>query len=233
MSDLLEIMENPMESIEISSSAEMGEIFGALAKAQGEIKGAIKDTTNPFYKSKYADLSSVWEACREALSKNGLCVVQPLETKDAVYVVTILGHSSGQWIKGRMPVFIAEQKKSDPQAYGLAITYARRYSLAAMAGVAPEDDDGNAASNVETQNTKPPQASKRTAKAVSEHGGEIIRNLVLCSSVEDVDRYAKEVATEVAGIAKESSTVANTIKDQFALRRDMLRQSPASNGVAQ
>lgn len=126
-------------------SEQINEIGAALAKAQGAIENATKDKANPFFKSTYADLAGVWDACRAALSANGLSVVQTPEQSDkGVLVSTMLLHSSGQWISGSylMPV-----SKFDAQSIGSAITYARRYALAAMVGVAPEDDDGNAANN--------------------------------------------------------------------------------------
>lgn len=128
----------------MNTSEAIDQIATALAKAQGEIKGAAKDSTNPHFKSSYADLASVWEACRAALSKNGLSVIQtPDTTADGVFLYTTLAHSSGQWIRGVMPV---RPVQDTPQGLGSALTYARRYSLASMVGVAPEDDDGNAAS---------------------------------------------------------------------------------------
>lgn len=126
-------------------SEQINEIGAALAKAQGAIENATKDKANPFFKSTYADLAGVWDACRAALSSNGLSVVQTPEQSDkGVIVSTMLLHSSGQWISGSylMPV-----SKFDAQSIGSAITYARRYALAAMVGVAPEDDDSNAANN--------------------------------------------------------------------------------------
>lgn len=128
----------------MNTSEQVNEIAAALAKAQAVLEGAKKDTANPFFKSKYADLASVWGACRSALPPNGLSVVQttsPSE-KDEVVVTTRLMHSSGQWIEGvlAMPV-----SKHDAQGFGSALTYARRYGLAAIVGVAPEDDDGNLA----------------------------------------------------------------------------------------
>lgn len=126
-------------------SENINEIGAALAKAQGVIENATKDKANPYFKSTYADLASVWGACRAALSSNGLSVVQtPEQSEKGVIVSTMLLHSSGQWIKGSylMPI-----SKFDAQSIGSAITYARRYALAALVGVAPEDDDGNAANN--------------------------------------------------------------------------------------
>jgi hypothetical protein len=130
----------------VETSETIKDLAAALAKAQGEIEGASKDKVNPAFKSKYADLSSVWEACRESLTKNGLSVVQsPGEMIDgkSMAMTTMLMHASGQWMRDRLTIPLG---KVDPQGYGSAVTYARRYALAAFVGVAPEDDDGQAAS---------------------------------------------------------------------------------------
>ena len=122
----------------------MKELYAALAKAQSQIDGAKKDSTNPHFRSKYADLASVWDACREALTSNGLAVVQFGAVSEAgAVLVTRLTHSSGEAIEGSIPLL---NGKGDMQGLGSALTYARRYGLAAMVGVCPEDDDGNAAS---------------------------------------------------------------------------------------
>lgn len=125
-------------------SETIGKLADALAKAQADVTGAAKDSENPHFKSKYADLASIWDACRVALSKNGLAVVQLAESDgDRATVVTVLTHASGEWMKGRITL---RPMKADAQGIGSALTYGRRYGLAAMVGVAPEDDDGNAAS---------------------------------------------------------------------------------------
>lgn len=127
----------------MNTSEQINEIAAALSKAQGVMEGAAKDAANPFFKSKYADLASVWEACRKALTSNGLCVVQtPTADGPKVSVETMLAHTSGQWIKD---ILTAEAKDASPQAVGSTITYLRRYALQSIAGVAPEDDDGEAA----------------------------------------------------------------------------------------
>ncbi len=124
-------------------SEHINELAAALSKAQGEIQGAKKDCANPFFKSKYADLSSIWDACREPLTKNGLSVIQTTgEISGHQYLFTLLAHSSGQWIRSQMLIVVA---KADIQAFGSGLTYCRRYSLAMITGVCPEDDDGNAA----------------------------------------------------------------------------------------
>ena len=142
----------------MNQSNQIGELAKALCEAQSEMMPAIKDSSNPYFKSKYADLSSVWSACRPSLTKYGLSVVQlGEEAQDCIILVTMLMHSSGQWIKSRMPISLIlpertdkhgklqQSRRMDAQEIGSALTYFRRYSLAAIAGVCPEDDDGNAA----------------------------------------------------------------------------------------
>lgn len=127
----------------MNMSTQINELVTALAKAQGRIQPAIKDKKNPHFKSSYADLSSVWDACRSALSENGLAVIQTVETHDKEPVlITTLAHSSGQWMRSEMPIIT---QKMDPQGIGSALTYYRRYSLASIVGVAPEDDDAEGA----------------------------------------------------------------------------------------
>lgn len=124
-------------------SETIGELAAALAKAQADITGALKDSSNPFFKSKYADLASCWEACRKQLSANGLAVIQTTTyTDNGLMLTTTLAHSSGEWMKGEMPVLT---KDASPQAQGSGLTYARRYALAAIVGLAQIDDDGEAA----------------------------------------------------------------------------------------
>lgn len=124
-------------------SESIEQLATALANAQGEIEGASKDSTNPHFKSKYADLASVWDACRKPLSKHGLSVVQLPKAEGAnVTVTTLLLHKSGQFIGEVLTVQAMDAK---PQSVGSALTYARRYGLSTVVGIAPEDDDGEAA----------------------------------------------------------------------------------------
>lgn len=140
-------------------SEEINELAGALAKAQGKITGALKDSANPFFKSKYADLASVWDACRSALSENGLAVVQQTEADESgVMVITTLAHSSGQWMRSSLRL---QPKDASPQGIGSAITYGRRYALAAAVGVAQVDDDGNAASGRAGVSTVDPRGEEK------------------------------------------------------------------------
>lgn len=133
----------------MQTSEVITELATALSKAQGEISNAIKNSANPHFKSRYADLAAIWDVIREPFAKNGLSVIQSfgvqfLEKGGAVVTTkTLLMHSSGQWFRDEFPLRVA---KDDPQAIGSATTYGRRYTLQAIGGVAGEDDDGNAAS---------------------------------------------------------------------------------------
>lgn len=116
----------------------------ALAAAQGEIENASKNSQNPHFRSKYADLAEILNTVRPVFAKHGLSVVQsPSYADGLVSVTTTLLHASGQWMQDTAS---APASKLDPQGVGSAITYLRRYSLAAFAGIAQEDDDANSAS---------------------------------------------------------------------------------------
>lgn len=143
-----------------TQSEALGELFAALSKAQAEIRIAVKDSNNPFFKSKYADLQTVMGACKEALTKNNLAIIQHgerCECTSGVAMVTILGHKSGQWIRMTCPMAVS---KTDTQGMGSAITYYRRFMLGCMVGVVSgeEDDDGNEA--VKPEPKKPEYLSK-------------------------------------------------------------------------
>lgn len=138
-------------------SDNLNELALALAKAQGEISPAIKDSANPFFKSKYADLNSIWSSARGPLSKNGLAIIQTTEKDPAgqLQLITTLVHASGQWVKSHMPVI---QAKSDIQSLGSALTYCRRYSLSAICGISTdEDDDGEKSMARPKEEPKPKQ----------------------------------------------------------------------------
>lgn len=121
-------------------SEQINEIMGALSKAQKTIQNASKNAQNPHFRSKYADLSEVLNASREPLSENGLAVVQTVdEIEGRYYLITTLGHASGQFLQSRLPLIMS---KNDMQGLGSAISYARRYALSAMIGISQEDDDG-------------------------------------------------------------------------------------------
>lgn len=118
-------------------------IYFALTAAQQEMGKALRSASNPHFRSKYADLASVMDACMSALNNNGIAVIQPLvETELGRSVETVFLHGSGERLVCRVPLIVL---KEDMQGLGSAITYARRYGLMSLAGIAPDDDDGNAA----------------------------------------------------------------------------------------
>lgn len=123
----------------------MKTIAAAFVKAKREFGPALKDKTNPAFRSKYADLGACLEAVEDALLAQGIALIQETSLDDSgVTVETVLLHESGESLRfGKLHVPAAKQ---DPQGYGSALTYARRYSLITACGIAPEDDDGNAAS---------------------------------------------------------------------------------------
>ena len=123
----------------MNKSEAINDLAAALAKAQSQMTGAIKDSANPFFKSKYADLASVWEACRKPLSDNGLSVTQMV---NGANLDTLLMHASGQWVSSTA---VLAPVKNDPQGMGSCISYMRRYCLAAIVGVFQQDDDAESA----------------------------------------------------------------------------------------
>lgn len=137
----------------------MKNIATAFVKAQRDFAPAIKTSTNPHFKSKYADLAACVEAVIDALNTNGIAMIQRThDDETGVTVETVFIHESGETIEsGRLHVPAA---KNDPQGYGSALTYARRYSLMAACGIAPEDDDGEAA-------TRKPAKQKLTDSAIA------------------------------------------------------------------
>jgi hypothetical protein len=166
-------------------------IFGALLKAQGELKNPPKDSVNPHYKSRYADLATVREAVLPAFLRHGLAVVQcPCELGADPALTTLLIHESGEWVETTIRLRPA---KADPQGVGSALTYARRYALQSVAGVAAEDDDdGNAASRPAKKPDPPPRAAPA--------------RLVPADSPADTPDALAGLITEIANLEGESFT---------------------------
>lgn len=161
-------------------SEQINELAAALAKAQGQIEGAKKSSSNPFFKSKYADLAECWNTCRESLTANEISVIQmPEEINEngRLNITTMLAHSSGQYISSTLTMTVT---KLDPQAIGSAITYGRRYALAAMVGLAQEDDDGEKAMARQEKKDKKPVESPINITSVSENGAVRFINGVQC-----------------------------------------------------
>ena len=127
----------------MKSSDAINELASALCNAQGQMGGAVKDSANPFFKSSYADLTSVIKAIKQPFADNGLSYTQfPVSNENGVGVSTRLMHISGQWLEME---YTLPTVKKDPQASGSAITYARRYALQSIAGIPTADDDAESA----------------------------------------------------------------------------------------
>ena len=188
-------------------SEQIGELAAALAKAQGEIEAAEKGRENTYFHQKYATLDSVWNACRGPLSKHGLSIVQsPTADGAKVTMVTMLLHASGQWIQGEIS---AQAKDASPQAIGSVCTYLRRYHLMSFAGVAPDDDDAEAAQPPrEQKQAKPPKATKAEPEECAEYR-------TLANFLRDLGCKTPEQATAVVRFAGADFAIAD------------LRQRPA------
>jgi hypothetical protein len=147
----------------MNQSESIAALAAALSKAQADITGALKDSANPFFKSKYADLASCWDACRSQLAANNLAVIQTTEIGETgAVLVTTLAHSSGEWMRGYLPIL---SKDAGPQGQGSGITYARRYALAAIVGLAQIDDDAEAAQARGKPEVKPdPDLARKVAE---------------------------------------------------------------------
>lgn len=140
-------------------------IATALAKAQANMGKALKANKNDHFRSKYADLGNVMDACLPALNEVGIALIQPTGTDErGNFVETILIHGeSGEQLSCRVPLILG---KNDMQGFGSAVTYARRYGLMAMAGIAPEDDDGNAAAASAPKGEPAPKPQENPNEAI-------------------------------------------------------------------
>lgn len=171
----------------------MKELCKAMAEAFPEIVGAIKDKENPHFKSKYADLGNVINAIKPALASRGLWFTQTIHSVPGCAAVeTVIMHSSGESMS--CGVVTIPVLKMDAQGYGSALTYARRYSLSAAFGVAPEDDDGNGAC------VKPPESNESTKQYVRQHPKKAIEQqpkIIERLSESEIVALARRVAVEL------------------------------------
>jgi hypothetical protein len=228
-------------------SETLGALATALSLAQGEFDAAVKDTANPFFKSKYADLSSVVEATRPALSKHGLSIIQLPRSQDGcIQLETILLHKSGEFIGDTLALPVSKQ---DAQGYGSAMTYARRYGWMAVTGIAPEDDDGNAAVRGKTPaavNAPAKKLSVQTedqkdwADVISRPGGITERNaaqsreafkmladcITFCAVPEDLKTWAEDNKAEIYSLSAEGR---HHLRDKFDNKmEDMIAERSAA-----
>lgn len=189
-------------------SEDINELADALAKAQGLIEGAAKDSKNPFFKSSYADLHSVMACAREPLATNGLSVVQPTAVIDGqLCLITMIMHRSGQWVKSVVPLILSKQ---DPQSVGSAITYYRRYSYAALVGIAQMDDDGETA--MERKNPVKESANKeKPAEPAKPHTAPTIDSLMLAMAKVDLHIDRSKLSDFLAKFAVSKGTTVEAV----------------------
>jgi hypothetical protein len=148
----------------MKTSEQLNELATALAKAQGVMTHALKDSDNPFFHSKYADLAAIVEVIRQPLASNGLCILQGVEADElSVTITTRLMHLSGQWVESALTL---KPTKHDPQGVASAATYGRRIGLQALVGVAADlDDDGNSISSPQQKAAGKPALKKPASVA--------------------------------------------------------------------
>jgi hypothetical protein len=199
---------------------EMKTIATSLAAAQINMGKALKQSNNPHFRSKYADLGSVMDACLPALNEHGIAVIQPTgEDEQGRFVETILIHGeSGEQLSCRVPLIVS---KNDMQGYGSAVTYARRYGLMAMAGIAPEDDDGNAAAKAAPKQEPP--------KPISAEQFQEMNDLIFDTETDEVKFCAYWKVDEL------NQMNAKQAADAIAMLKKKKAQAPKEedNGTAQ
>lgn len=179
-------------------SESIAALSAALSKAQLVMEGAIKGKVNPAFKSRYADLASVWDACREPLASNGLSVIQmPGRVENGqMSLTTQINHASGEWVRETMSIPLS---KVDAQGYGSATSYARRYALAAFVGVSPDDDDGNGAvKNAPKVVYDTPPPATRAAPLKGPHTSktglktalhDVVREIEACGDIDQLEAF--------------------------------------------
>jgi hypothetical protein len=185
------------------------EMFESLLKVQGELKPVKKDEENPFFKSEYATLGAIWKAIQPVLSKNGFIVNQPVRGTN---VVTILSHISGDELTSEFP--IVTKSNNNPQDFGSAVTYARRYALSSLLGIVTEDDDdGNAATPIKEEvkngvSTEWQKVYDKTFKILDDMTGSMTDNdresayAATCKKVLGIDKPKKLKYLSIADLNK-------------------------------
>lgn len=215
----------------MNQTEDIKDLVAALAKAQGKMEPAKFNKVNPHFKNRYADFTSCMDACRVPLSENGLSIMQYCETiNEKLTLVTMLAHTSGQWIKSHFPLNPA---KMDSQSIGSAMTYAKRYSLSAMLGIVSdeeEDDDGEAAHGRDSR----PMAIRSSVKAIN------APTKISTQQVTEIEGYLKQLPGEVAkgcmewintrgfkNIAEISPEFMEEVKARLRIKIAQLKQSAA------
>lgn len=207
----------------------MKELAKAMAKAQSQIKSALKEAKGQIGQNrsyKYADLTAIWDACKEALSSNEIAVIQKPDFDEAgMWLETVFMHSSGDSITGRYPI---RPTQDTPQAYGSALTYAKRYSLSAMAGVVTEeDDDGKAASEPRREAPAPkPEADNRVkAEQWAFKSIDFIEN---CIGASEIDAYYGQNSERLAKLQKVHPDLFKQVQAAITAQREFVNVKDAA-----
>ncbi len=183
----------------MKTSESLSKISAALLAAQKQITFASKDAKNPAFRSTYADLPAVIDAIKPALNEQGIAFVQTLSPSEPGFlaITTRLMHESGEWVEDTATIPL---QKLDPQGYGSAVTYGRRYSLASITGLYQDDDDGNAASGPKTA-PKVAKVTERQAETLQALAGEVGADVavffayVAKNTGADIDKWSDIPAT--------------------------------------
>lgn len=204
----------------MKTSTDTDKIIPAYIKAEHAVGSVKKTSTNPHFKSKYADLEAVMDACSEALDKNGLAIWQSIN-EDGDKLITRLYHTSGQWMEGYTPLIIA---KNDMQGLGSAYTYARRYGLMAIMGIAPEEDDGNAASAKVIPLPVKKIEPKKVEVAHVEEAKSILVEARQISDAKELDWFLNKNAQRIADIREASTVTYEYLQQRIDERRQEIEK---------
>jgi hypothetical protein len=207
-------------------SDSLSNVCKSLAAAQGKLRKAVKESTNPHFRSRYADLESVIEAMREPFASEGLSVVQSVN--DGMLSTTIF-HASGESISSTVPLFIPKQ---DMQGVGSAITYARRYGLAAACGISQTDDDGNDACPAPNQSVKDINAEMVKRGAIQVPAAKPKQERETVQDERDTITAAGGPGFSVGGVAQMQSLVESNAPYSYPDHRDLVVQAAKELGIS-
>lgn len=210
----------------------------AFCKLQAQIKPAIKDSVNPAFRSKYADLGAVWDAVKEPLTENGFSIIQsPNFDEHDMWLETTILHISGEKMTGRYPL---RPTKNDPQGFGSALTYSRRYSISAMLGVVADiDDDGNAASAPASKPSAAAPTQREVIHAPMQEDPDItegVKNwcdkekgkIAMCARLPDLLMWKDEREAELHRLFKKAPKAHRDLMDYFQMTQAMFDKKEAA-----
>jgi hypothetical protein len=213
----------------VRRSESIAKLAAAVTKAVAELKNPPKDAINPYYNSKYADLATVRDAVLPVLARHDLAVLQlPCELDGAAALTSLLTHTSGEWVETTIKL---RPVRNDPQGVGSALTYARRYALQSIAGVAAEDDDDGNAAVKRAKDAAETSGLKAAASDSPALAGTYTQQLSRCRTQAEYTALCKRIKEDIAakrltnGDREASIAAARETANRFP-------QEPAANGVS-